>query len=39
MWILDVDGTRLQILSGYPPGTSEQDRKEMDQMVASIEIG
>lgn len=39
MWILDVDGSRLQILSGYPPGTSEQDRKDMDEMVASVDIG
>ena len=39
MWILDVDGSRLQILSGYPPGTSEQDRKDLDEMVASVDIG
>ena len=39
MWILDVDGSRLQILSGYPPGTSEQDREDLDQMVASVDIG
>lgn len=39
MWIVDVEGERLQILSGYPPGTSEQDRKDLDEMVASVDIG
>jgi hypothetical protein len=39
MWILDVDGTRLQILASYPPGISEQDRSDLDQMIGTIEIG
>jgi hypothetical protein len=39
MWILDVDGTRLQILSGQPPGISEQDRRDLEAMIDSIEIG
>ena len=39
MWILDVDGVRLQVLTGHPPDVSDQDRAELNAMVNSLEIG
>ena len=39
MSVLDVDGTRLVIGSGYLPDTSPQDRALLEEVVASIQIG
>ena len=39
VWILDVDGTRLTILTGYPPNTSAQDRADLEEILGSIRIG
>ncbi len=39
LWILDVDGTRLVILAGYPPNMSAQDRTDLDGILSSIQIG
>ena len=39
LWILDVDGTRLMIMAFSFPDTSQQDRAELDEVVASIQIG
>lgn len=39
VWILDVDGTRLVILVGYPPNISEKDRADLDTILNSINIG
>ena len=37
--ILDVDGTRLVITAWYLPTTSAQDRAELEEILASIQIG
>jgi hypothetical protein len=39
MWVLDVDGTRLVISTGYFPDTSDTDRAEINEIVNSIQIG
>jgi hypothetical protein len=39
LWILDVDGTRLVILAGYPPNISAQDRTDLDGILSTIQIG
>ena len=39
LWILDVDGTRLVIGATYFPDTSPQDRADLDEILASIQIG
>ena len=39
LWILDVSGTRLVILGGYPPNMSAQDRTDLDGIFDSIQIG
>ena len=39
LWILDVDGTRLVILAGYPPNISAQDRTDLDGIFSTIQIG
>ena len=39
IWILDVDGTRLVILAGYPPNISTQERADLDAIINSIKIG
>ena len=36
--ILDVGGTRLVMLTGYPPNISAQERAELDTIVNSIQI-
>jgi hypothetical protein len=36
--ILDVEGTRLVISASYPPDASEQDRAELDEILASIKL-
>jgi hypothetical protein len=38
-WILDVDGTRLVINEWSEPGTTPEQLADMDQFLASIEIG
>ena len=38
-WILDVDGTRLVIIAGYPPRISRQDRADIDRIINSLQIG
>ncbi|SDS97729.1 hypothetical protein SAMN04488543_2762 [Friedmanniella luteola] len=38
-WILDVEGTRLVILAGYPPSISAQDRADIETIIGSVEIG
>jgi hypothetical protein len=38
LWILDVDGTRLVILAGYPPNISAQDRTDLDGILSTIQI-
>ena len=37
--ILDVDGTRLVITAYDVPSTSPQDRADLDEALASIQIG
>jgi hypothetical protein len=37
--ILDVDGTRLVILSGHPPDASAQDVADLRSIVESVQIG
>ncbi len=37
--ILDVNGTRLVISAYYSPSSPPQDRAELDQALASIQIG
>jgi len=37
--ILDIDGTRLVMLTGYPPDISAAERTELDTIINSIEIG
>ena len=39
MWVLDVDGTRLLIAAGTFPTTSPEDQAELDEVLASIQIG
>jgi hypothetical protein len=36
--ILDVGGTRLVILMGYPPNLSARDQAELDAIVSSVQI-
>jgi len=38
-WILDIDGTRLVITEWSDPGTTAEQLSEMDQFLASIQIG
>jgi hypothetical protein len=38
-WILDVDGTRLVVLAGYPRDISANDRVEVDAIISSLRIG
>jgi hypothetical protein len=38
-WVLDVDGTRLVISAYSYPYTSPTDRAELDEILASIQIG
>lgn len=38
-WILDVDGTRLVINEWSEPGTTPEELADMDQFLASIQIG
>jgi hypothetical protein len=37
--IVDVDGTRLVILAGYPPTISKKDRTDLDALLESVRIG
>lgn len=37
--ILDVDGTRVVIAASWYPDTSAEDRREIDQILDSVEIG
>ena len=39
LWILDVNGTRLVIVTTSFPDTSPQDRAALDEILASIQIG
>jgi hypothetical protein len=39
LWILDVNGTRLVIVAFVDPDASPQDRADLDQVLASIQIG
>jgi hypothetical protein len=39
LWILDVNGTRLVIVAASYPDTSPQDRADLDEILASIQIG
>ena len=36
--ILDVDGTRLVISASYLPNASPQDRADLDEILASIQL-
>lgn len=38
-WIIDVDGTRLVINEWSQPGTTPEQLADMDQFLASIQIG
>ncbi len=38
-WIIDVDGTRLVINEWSEPGTTPEQLADMDQFLASIQIG
>ena len=38
-WIIDVDGTRLVINEWSEPGTTPEQLAEMDEFLASIQIG
>jgi hypothetical protein len=38
LWILDVNGTRLVILATSFPDTTPQERAELDEILASIQI-
>jgi hypothetical protein len=37
-WLLDVDGTRLMIVAGTSPGSSEGDIAELHSILDSIDI-
>jgi hypothetical protein len=37
-WILDVDGVRL-VIDGFAPKASDTVKAELQQIVASIDIG
>ena len=39
MWVLDVDGTRLLIAASTFQSTSPQDRADLEEVLASIQIG
>jgi hypothetical protein len=39
MLVLDVDGTRLLIAASTFPNTSPQDRADLEEVLASIQIG
>ncbi len=39
LYILDVEGQRVVIYSSYMPGTSEEERAELQAIVDSIELG
>jgi hypothetical protein len=39
LWILDVDGTRLVIHEESNPGTTPEQLADMDQFLASVQIG
>ena len=39
LYFVDVDGTRLVILVGYPPNISVQDRADLNAILTSINIG
>ena len=36
LWVLDVEGQTLLVDATYTPATSEADREELDQVVASL---
>ena len=38
-WILDVDGTRLVIHESSERGTTPEQLADMDQFLASVQIG
>jgi hypothetical protein len=38
IWLLDVDGTRLMIVAGTSPGSSEGDIAELRSILDSIDI-
>ena len=38
-WIIDVDGTRLVINEWSEPGTTPEQLADMDEFLASIQIG
>ena len=38
-WIIDVDGTRLVINEWSDPGTTPEQLADMDELLASIQIG
>ena len=38
-WILDVDGTRLVIHEWSNPGTTPVQLADMDEFLASVQIG
>ena len=39
LWIIDVDGTRLVINEWSAPGTTPEQLADMDEFLASIQIG
>jgi hypothetical protein len=39
LWILDVNGQRLVVDATYSPDTSQGDRAELEQVVASLRFG
>jgi hypothetical protein len=39
LWVLDVNGQRLVVDATYSPGTSQRDRAELEQVVASLRFG
>lgn len=38
LWVLDVDGTRLVVSAGHYPDTPDEDREDMAEMVATLDI-